>query len=108
MLHYRVSPIYIMIMGYNILRLCSCAGSFEIRLVSLTVGSKEEFRPELRICLKHFEKRISYNGECTFGEVTLDAERLRNGTKIEFQFGWPVCAYLPFSFLVPTESKPFA
>uniref|UniRef100_A0A7I4KPC8 Delta-like protein n=1 Tax=Brugia malayi TaxID=6279 RepID=A0A7I4KPC8_BRUMA len=89
MLHYRVSPIYIMIMGYNILRLCSCAGSFEIRLVSLTVGSKEEFRPELRICLKHFEKRISYNGECTFGEVTLDAERLRNGTKIEFQFGWP-------------------
>ncbi|VDK69073.1 unnamed protein product [Litomosoides sigmodontis] len=89
MLHYRVLPIYIMIMGYNILRLCSCAGSFEIRLVSLTVGSKEEFRPELRICLKHFEKRISYNGECTFGEVTLDAERLRNGTKIEFQFGWP-------------------
>ncbi|VDO32768.1 unnamed protein product [Brugia timori] len=87
---------------------CSCAGSFEIRLVSLTVGSKEEFRPELRICLKHFEKRISYNGECTFGEVTLDAERLRNGTKIEFQFGWPVCAYLLFSFLVPTESKPFA
>ncbi|KAM3716972.1 Delta-like protein [Dirofilaria immitis] len=87
--HYHVSPIYIMIMGYNIFRLCSCAGSFEIRLISLTVGSKEEFRPELRICLKHFEKRISYNGECTFGEVTLDAERLRNGTKIEFQFGWP-------------------
>uniref|UniRef100_A0A158Q7E6 Delta-like protein n=1 Tax=Elaeophora elaphi TaxID=1147741 RepID=A0A158Q7E6_9BILA len=68
---------------------CSCAGSFEIRLISLTVGSEEEFRPELRICLKHFEKRISYNGECIFGEVTLDAERLRNGTKIEFQFGWP-------------------
>uniref|UniRef100_A0A1I7VUS9 MNNL domain-containing protein n=1 Tax=Loa loa TaxID=7209 RepID=A0A1I7VUS9_LOALO len=67
--------------------------SFEIRLVSLTVGSKEEFRPELRICLKHFEKRISYNGECTFGEVTLDAERLRNGTKIEFQFGWPKCIH---------------
>lgn len=78
-----------MLMGYNIFRLCACAGSFEIRLLSLTVGSKEEFRPELRICLKHFEKRISYNGGCTFGEVTLDAERLRNGTKIDFQFGWP-------------------
>lgn len=81
---------------------CSCAGSFEIRLVSLTVDSKEDFPPELRICLKHFERRINYNGECTFGEVILDAERLRNGTKTEFQSGWPVCAYLSFFFLIPT------
>uniref|UniRef100_A0A183DSH1 MNNL domain-containing protein n=1 Tax=Gongylonema pulchrum TaxID=637853 RepID=A0A183DSH1_9BILA len=72
---------------------CSCAGSFEIRLVSLTLGSKKDFRPEFRICLKQFERRISHNGECTFGEVTLDAERLRNSTKIEFQFGWPVCPH---------------
>ncbi|VDN03270.1 unnamed protein product [Thelazia callipaeda] len=96
--HYRISTIYIMILGYNILRLsiilllllqCSCAGSFEIRLISLKIDPKVELRPEFRICLKNFETHISHNNDCTFGEVTCDAERLRNGAKIEFKFGWP-------------------
>ncbi|MFH4980345.1 hypothetical protein AB6A40_007054 [Gnathostoma spinigerum] len=64
-------------------------GSFEIRLISFLNGTRKEFRPEFRLCLKEYQKIISHNGACTFGETTIDGERLKNGTRIDFEFAWP-------------------
>ncbi|VDK18877.1 unnamed protein product [Anisakis simplex] len=74
-----------------------------MKLLSLSYdsSSNDEFRPEVRLCLKHFERHINHKGACTFGEMTIDANKLRNGTQIHFEFTWPVSCFCLFIFTFP-------
>lgn len=68
---------------------CQAKGSFELRLISLDYGPKGEFRTEVQLCLKQFQREIKHNGECLFGERTVEVEALRRGIKLNFNFTWP-------------------
>uniref|UniRef100_F1KVD9 Delta-like protein n=1 Tax=Ascaris suum TaxID=6253 RepID=F1KVD9_ASCSU len=83
------SPALLIFFGCFLIPSCICSGAFELKLLSLSHGVLGEFRPELRLCLKHFERRINHKGACTFGEMTTSADKLRNATRIHFAFAWP-------------------
>ena len=73
---------------------CGSQGEFQLRLRNFEYRNSECFaskcQTSFHVCLKHYQKKVELNDECTFGESYTHSHREANTVAFPLDFKWPV------------------